>query len=215
MQADPDQLALTGDGFETMMPVQQMLTWRELARIVHADPEIAGEFGTGLRTHVVYEAEGEAWSSGCCIASVGIDRDTGDLAVERIVWIDDAGVVVNPMLAEGQMIGGLAQGLGEATLERIVYDEDGQLLTASLMDYALPRAVHMPELILGKIETPSPFNPLGAKGIGEAGCVGVPAAIVNAVVDALRPFGVDHLDMPLTSEKLWSAMRQAKAEQGS
>jgi carbon-monoxide dehydrogenase large subunit len=105
------------------------------------------------------------------------------------------------------MIGGLMQGLGEATLERIVYDEDGQLVTASFMDYAMPRAVHLPQLKLGKIETPSPFNHLGAKGVGEAGCVGVPAAIVNAAVDALKGFGVTHLDMPLTSEKIWKAMQ--------
>ena len=112
----------------------------------------------------MYESEGEAWSSGCCIATVSIDAETGVLKVERIVWVDDAGVVVNPMLVEGQMIGGLAQGLGEAMLERIVYDEAGQLVTASFMDYAMPRAVHMPELQLSKIETPSPFNYLGAKG---------------------------------------------------
>jgi carbon-monoxide dehydrogenase large subunit len=149
------------------------------------------------------------------IATVSIDRDTGELKVERIVWIDDAGTIVNPLLAQGQMTGGLAQGLGEAMLERIVYDEDGQLVTASFMDYAIPRAAHIPELALGKIETPSPFNPLGAKGIGEAGCVGVPAAIVNAAVDALKPFGITHLDMPLTGEKLWSAMRNETTEEGS
>jgi carbon-monoxide dehydrogenase large subunit len=149
------------------------------------------------------------------IASVTVDRETGVLTVERVVWIDDAGTIVNPMLANGQMIGGLAQGLGEAMMERIVYDEDGQLVTASFMDYAIPRAAHIPELLLGKIETPSPFNVLGAKGIGEAGCVGVPAAIVNAAVDALKPFGVTHLDMPLTGEKLWSAMQHGMMEEGT
>jgi carbon-monoxide dehydrogenase large subunit len=215
LQADPDHLALTESGFETAIPVRRALTWRDLARIAQADAEIAAEFGKGLRTHYVHEAEGEAWSSGCVIAQVSIDRDTGTLGVDRIVWIDDAGTIVNPMMAEGQMIGGLTQGLGEAMLERIVYDEDGQLVTASFMDYAIPRAGHMPELVLGKIETPSPFNPLGAKGIGEAGCVGVPAAIVNAAVDALAPFGVTHLDMPLTGEKLWSAMKHGMTEKGT
>jgi carbon-monoxide dehydrogenase large subunit len=215
LQADPEHLALTESGFETAIPVRRALTWRDLARIAQADAEIAAEFGAGLRTHCVYEAEGEAWSSGCVIAQVAIDRDTGVLGVERIVWIDDAGTIVNPMLVQGQMIGGLAQGLGEALLERIVYDEDGQLVTASFMDYAIPRAAHIPELVLGKIETPSPFNVLGAKGIGEAGCVGVPAAIVNAAVDALKPFGVTHLDMPLTGEKLWSAMRHGMTEEGT
>ncbi|MGE3990029.1 xanthine dehydrogenase family protein molybdopterin-binding subunit [Pseudorhodoplanes sp.] len=215
LQADPDHLTLTESGFETAIPVRRGLTWRDLARIAQADAEIAAEFGKGLCTPVVYEAEGEAWSSGCVIASVAIDRETGVLMLERIVWIDDAGTIVNPMLAQGQMIGGLAQGVGEATLERIVYDDDGQLLTASFMDYAIPRAVHIPELVLGKIETPSPFNALGTKGIGEAGCVGVPAAIVNAAVDALMPFGVTHLDMPLSGEKLWSAMEHKMTEEGT
>jgi len=215
LQADPEQLALTESGFETAIPVRRGLTWRDLARIARADAEIAAEFGKGFRTHCVYEAEGEAWSSGCVIAFVTIDAETGVLTVDRIVWVDDAGTVVNPMLAEGQMIGGLAQGLGEAMLERLVYDEDGQLVTASFMDYAIPRATHMPELVLGKIETQSPFNVLGAKGIGEAGCVGVPAAIVNAAVDALKPFGVTHLDMPLTGEKLWSAMQNGMTEEGT
>lgn len=210
MQAEPEQVALTLDGFEARFPVRRSLAWHQLARIAHADQEIIGEFGEGLRTKVVYEAEGEAWASGCCIATVSIDRDTGELGVERIVWVDDAGVVVNPVLAEGQMIGGLMQGVGEATLERLVYDEDGQLVTASFMDYAMPRAVHLPELRLGSIETPSPFNHLGAKGVGEAGCVGVPAAIVNAAVDALRELGVTHLDMPLTSEKIWKAMQRIR-----
>jgi carbon-monoxide dehydrogenase large subunit len=215
LQAEPDHLVLTENGFETVIPVRRAAGWRDLARIAQADSEIAAEFGIGLRTACIHEAEGEAWSSGCVIAQVTVDRDTGTLAVDRIVWIDDAGTVVNPMLAQGQMTGGLAQGLGEAMLERIVYDEHGQLVTASFMDYAIPRAVDIPELVLGKIETPSPFNPLGAKGIGEAGCVGVPAAIVNAAVDALAPFGVTHLDMPLTGEKLWSAMRHGSANEGT
>jgi carbon-monoxide dehydrogenase large subunit len=215
LQANPDELALTEVGFETAIPVRRALSWRDLGRIAQADADVASEFGVGLRTDVVYEAEGEAWSSGCVIAQVTIDADTGVLAVDRIVWVDDAGTVVNPMLAQGQMIGGLAQGVGEALLERIVYDEDGQLVTASFMDYAIPRAGHIPELVLGKIETPSPFNILGAKGIGEAGCVGVPPAIVNAAVDALKPFGVTHLDMPLTGEKLWSAMQHGMTEEGT
>lgn len=215
LQADPEELALTEAGFETAVPVRRALSWRDLARIAQTDAEVASEFGTGLCTTVVYEAEGEAWSSGCVIAQVTIDGETGVLTVDRIVWVDDAGTVVNPILAQGQMIGGLAQGVGEALLERIVYDEDGQLVTASFVDYAIPRADHIPKLVLGKIETPSPFNVLGAKGIGEAGCVGVPAAIVNAAVDALKPFGVTHLDMPLTSEKLWSAMQRKTTEEGT
>jgi aerobic carbon-monoxide dehydrogenase large subunit len=138
---------------------------------------------------------------------LAIDRDTGQPAIERIVWVDDAGTIVNPMLVEGQIVGGFAQGLGEALMERLLYDVDGQLLTGSFMDYALPRACDIPEVELESLQTGSPFNVLGAKGVGEAGCIGAPAAIVNAVIDALSPFGVRHLDMPLTSEKIWRRMR--------
>lgn len=166
-----------------------------------------GEAGAATLTcSTVYHAEGEAWASGACLAAVAIDRDTGETRIERLVWVDDAGVVVNPLLARGQMLGGLAQGLGEAMLERLVYDDDGQLLTGSLMDYALPRADDMPPVEIDKIVTRSPSNALGAKGIGEAGCIGIPAAIFNAVCDAVAPFGPNDLQMPLTSEKVWRAI---------
>jgi carbon-monoxide dehydrogenase large subunit len=154
-----------------------------------------------------HTAEDEAWASGAVVVRVAIDRDTGAPRIEHVAWADDAGVVVDPALVSDQLIGGLAQGLGEALREAIVTDDSGQLLTGSLMDYAVPRAADMPPLALLSHSTPSIANPLGAKGVGEAGCIGVPAAILNAVVDALAPFGVTHLDMPLTSETIWRAMQ--------
>ncbi|WP_306887579.1 xanthine dehydrogenase family protein molybdopterin-binding subunit [Amorphus orientalis] len=166
-----------------------------------------------LAAETIYHADDEAWASGCCLAMVAIDPDTGVMTTERLVWIDDAGVVVNPLLAHGQLVGGLAQGLGEALLEQLVYDEDGQLLTGSFMDYAMPRADDVPPVEIDKIETRSEANALGAKGVGEAGCIGVPAALFNAAADALAPFGAHDLQMPLTSEKLWRAMRQAPETQ--
>ncbi|MGH7332544.1 MAG: xanthine dehydrogenase family protein molybdopterin-binding subunit, partial [Candidatus Rokuibacteriota bacterium] len=150
--------------------------------------------------------QGEVWSFGSVVAVVSIDRETGRPAVEKLVWVDDAGTVINPLLAEGQLHGSLAQGLGQILMERIVYDADGQLLTGTLMDYAVPRADDVPPVLIEKMHTPSPLNPLGAKGLGEAGCIAMPPAIVNAVVDALAPFGVTHLDMPLTPELIWSAL---------
>lgn len=117
------------------------------------------------------------------------------------------GRVINPLLVEGQLMGGLAQGVAQALLERLVYDDEGQLLTGSLMDYALPRADDVPEVPLGGIETRSPANALGAKGVGESGAIGVPAAIVNAAVEALRGYGLRHVDVPLTPEKLWRALQ--------
>ena len=151
----------------------------------------------------------ESWSYGCVIARMAIDADTGEPTIERIVWADDAGVIISPKLAKGQLIGGLAQGLGQAMMEQIRYDGAGQLLTGSLMDYAVPRACDMPSHIeIVSIESASPHNLLGAKGVGEAGCIGVPAALMNAARDALQlPPQVD-LDFPLHAEQLWRAMRQ-------
>lgn len=156
-----------------------------------------------------YTVGSEGWSYGCVVARMAIDRDTGAPAVERLVWVDDAGHIVSPQLAEGQLLGGLAQGLGQALMERIVYDASGQLLTGSLMDYAVPRAGDMPPVELESMAVPTQANLLGAKGVGEAGCIGVPAALLNAAADALAPLGERALDFPLTSERLWRAMQPA------
>lgn len=150
---------------------------------------------------------GEAWSYGCVIARMAVDRDTGRPTIEQITWADDAGHIVHPELAKGQLVGGLAQGLGQAMLERLVYDGAGQLVTGSLMDYAAPRADDMPSALdIKSFATPSPHNLLGAKGVGEAGCIGVPAALMNAARDALSPLGECALQFPLTSEQFWRAM---------
>lgn len=199
-------LATDGDGLTSLGDPNRMLSWRELAAHCLASDR-QGTDGHALSASEVFRASGEAWSSGCCVAQVSVDLETGVPRVERITMVDDIGVVVNPMLVEGQLHGGMAQGLGEALMEKIVYDTDGQLLTGSLLDYALPRAADIPAVVSDRLSTPSPFNALGAKGVGEAGCVGVPAAIVNAVVDALSPFGITQIDMPITGETIWRAMR--------
>lgn len=156
-----------------------------------------------------YTNDGEAWGYGCYLINVCICRNTGKVAVEAAYCIDDVGTVVNPLLVEGQIMGGFAQGLGEALLEAVIYDENNQLLTGSLTDYAVPRADDIPNLKILKQSLPSPNNTLGAKGVGEAGTIGTPAAILNAAIDALRPIGVTQLDMPLTSHKVWRAIQQA------
>ena len=162
------------------------------------------------QAEVVYEANAEAWSYGACLATVGIDPETGVIRVEKIWWVDDCGTVINPALVKGQIMGGIAQGLGEALMEKIVYDENGQLLSGSLMDYAVPHADDMPEIEIHQMQTPSPANLLGARGVGEAGTIGAPAAVMNAVLDALAPLGIDHADMPATSEVIWQALQDAK-----
>lgn len=171
---------------------------------------IAASAAEELRAGATWTAHGEAWGCGCCLAQVSVDRSTGRIVPERLYYVDDAGTVVNPRLVDGQIAGGIAQGVGEALLERIVYDAHGQMLTGSLMDYALPRAGDVPDVRLDRMSVPSPCNPLGAKGAGEAGTIGAPPAIVNAVLDALAPLGVEHLDMPLTPERVWRAIREAR-----
>lgn len=161
----------------------------------------------GLTIETRFESPESAWASGACLARVAIDRDTGAATVERLWWVEDSGTIVSPALAQGQLVGGIAQGIGEALLERVVIDAAGQLLTGSLMDYALPRARDIPPVEIFHAPTSSPTNPLGAKGVGETGTIGAPAAIANAVMDALRPFGISHLDPPYAPEKLWRAMQ--------
>jgi carbon-monoxide dehydrogenase large subunit len=145
---------------------------------------------------------------GTHIAAVSIDRDTGRLSVEKFVAVDDAGVIVNPLLAHAQIMGGVTQGFGQALFEEMVYDADATLLTGALADYAVARASDLPAFVLGETCSPAPGNVLGTKGLGEAGTVGAPPALANAVVDALSGAGVplEQLDFPLTSEKIWRAI---------
>jgi len=149
----------------------------------------------------------ESWSSGCVIVRLRVDIETGQPRIERVVWVDDAGRIIHPELAHGQLVGGFAQGMGQALMERIVYDADGQLLTGSLMDYAVPRAEDMPDLEIDSRSTASTVNLLGSKGVGEAGCIGVPAAILNAARDALSPWGEVSLDLPLRPERVWQVLQ--------
>lgn len=159
--------------------------------------------GDGLTVATQFQSGGESFPFGTAIAVVAIDLDTGRPTIERFVAVDDCGNVINPLLVEGQLIGGAVQGIGETLWESVIYDDNGQLLTGSLMDYAVPRAEQLPVFEMDRTVTPSPRNPLGAKGVGEAGTVSAPPAVANAVMDALRPFGVEPLDLPLTDEKLW------------
>ena len=151
----------------------------------------------------------EAWASGCVMVRLSVDAATGQPRIERLLWVDDAGLALQPDLVRDQLVGGAAQGIGQALMEQVVYDSEGQLLTGSLMDYAVPRADDMPPIELHSMHTPSPLNPLGAKGVGEAGCIGVPAAIMNAARDALSPLGEVDLQLPLRAEQLWFALQAA------
>jgi aerobic carbon-monoxide dehydrogenase large subunit len=160
----------------------------------------------GLEETTFYDPANFTYPFGTHVAVVEIDRDTGEVKLLRYVAVDDVGNVINPMIVDGQLHGGIAQGVGQALWEGAVYDQAGQLLTATLLDYAVPKAHNLVDFELDRTVTPCPHNPLGVKGVGEAGAIASPAAVTNAVVDALAPFGVRHLDMPLTPEKVWGAM---------
>src|SRR3954464_2521217 len=157
----------------------------------------------GLSDEAFFEPTNNTYPFGCHISIIEIDRQTGEPTLLKLVAVDDAGNLINPLIVEGQIHGGLAQGIGQAMIEEVVYNEDGQLLTGSLMDYAIPRAIDFPRFELAATMTPTPVNPLGAKGVGEAGTLGATPSVVAAAVDALSEFGVKHIDMMLRPEKLW------------
>jgi carbon-monoxide dehydrogenase large subunit len=167
----------------------------------------------GLEGATVFDARAnapaEVMAAGAYVSLVSIDRDTGRVQVEQLIAVDDSGTVVNPLIVEGQIHGSMAHGLGEALYERMVYDADGSVLTGSLLDYAVPTAHNVPRWTTGHLETPSPQQPFGAKGAGEAGNIGTPASIVNGVLDALSPLGVTAVDHPLYDERIWQLIRAA------
>jgi carbon-monoxide dehydrogenase large subunit len=164
----------------------------------------------GLTANSSFEPPALTAPFGTHVAVVEVDVETGLVEILRYIAVDDCGPVINPLLVEGQVHGGLAQGIGQALYEQVAYDDSGQLLTATLMDYAAPRASMLPRYELGRTVTPTPVNPLGVKGIGQAGPVASTPCIVNAVVDALRPLGVRHIDLPLVPERIWRAIQAAR-----
>ena len=178
-------------------------TFAEVAAYAYRPLRLPDGLEPGLSDEAFFEPANNTYPFGCNIAMLEVDRDTGEPRLLRMVAVDDAGHLINPLIVEGQVHGGLAQGIGQALVEEVVYGSDGQPLTGSLMDYALPRASDFPRFELDSTVTPTPMNPLGAKGIGEAGTIGSTPCVVSAAVDALSGFGVRHIDMMLRPEKLW------------
>jgi carbon-monoxide dehydrogenase large subunit len=163
----------------------------------------------GLEDSAFYDPKNFTFPAGCHCVEVEVDPDTGVVEVTDVAIADDVGVVINPMIVDGQAHGGLAQGIGQALLEECVYDAEGQLLSGSYLNYCMPRASDLPMFRVGNHVTACTHNPIGIKGVGEVGAIGVPPAVINAVLDALAPLGVTHIDMPATPEKVWRAIRAA------
>ena len=209
LEAAPEDLEFADGEFAVSGAPERSLSIQEVAQGTYAGDIPAGE-EPGLEETSFYDPENFTFPFGTHVAVVEVDPESGEISFERYVAVDDVGEQINPKIVEGQIHGGIGQGLGQAMLENAVYDDNGQLLSGSLQDYALPKAHHMPEVETDETVTPCPHNPLGVKGVGEAGTIAAPPAIVNAVVDALSPFGVSHVDMPVTPETVWRAAREAE-----
>ncbi|MFQ5967647.1 MAG: xanthine dehydrogenase family protein molybdopterin-binding subunit [Acidimicrobiia bacterium] len=213
LEAAPGDIVLA-DGQATVSGTDVSVTWRDIARTAHAPRRLPDGMSPGLEAETGYRSGGRNFPSGVALAVVEVDADSGSVQLLSYWAVDDVGRVVNPMLADGQRHGGIAQGLGQALWEEARYDSDGNLRTASLMDYLLPSAAQMPSFDLDTIETLSPTNPLGVKGVGELGTIGSTAAVLNAVIDALAPVGVTDLQVPLSPEKVWRAIQASGLEGG-
>jgi len=201
------------DGKFTVAGTDKSAAWGDVSLNAYIAHKFAGqELEPGLKETSFYDPTNFTFPAGCHICEVEVDRDTGKTEIVNWTAIDDFGTVINPMIVEGQVHGGIAQGIGQALLEGVVYDKDGQLVTGSLMDYCMPHAHDLPSLQVGLTETKSPSNPLGIKGCGEAGAIAAPAAVINAITDAI---GTEELAMPATAQTVWAALKRGQPRQAA
>jgi carbon-monoxide dehydrogenase large subunit len=210
VEAAPEDIVFR-DGRFTVTGTDRGVGFAEVARAAYAPRQLPPGLEPGFSETAAFTPPAVTFPNGCQVCEVEIDEETGVVRIVRHTVVDDVGRMVNPMLVKGQIHGGVVQGLGQALFEDLVYDEAAQLVTGSFMDYAMPRADDVPFFEVDSHEVPTQVNPLGAKGVGEAGTVGALPALVNAVNDALAPLGVRHLDMPMTSERVWRAIQAPKA----
>jgi carbon-monoxide dehydrogenase large subunit len=209
MLLDSDDVSFA-NGSVTCNKTGQSKSFAEIAGATYRAMKLPPNTEPGLQSTHFWEPPNFVFGFGAHIVITDIEKDTGEVKIRRYVAVDDCGNILNPLIVDGQVHGGVAQGLGQALWEQAVYDDNGQLITGEYMDYAMPRAHMMPWIESDHTITPSPVNPLGVKGVGEAGTIGCSPAVVNSVVDALSPLGVRHLDMPLTPEKIWKVMAGGK-----
>jgi carbon-monoxide dehydrogenase large subunit len=214
LEAAKSDLVLEDGGVTVRGAPARGVALAEIAKAAYAGKHLPEGQSPGLEATSRFKSQGTTFPFGTHVCVVEVDPDTGSVRLERYVCVDDCGRVINPLLVDGQIHGGIAQGAAQALLEYAAYDENGQMLTAALSEYAVPKAHHLPRVERGRSVTPTPRNPLGAKGIGEAATIGSTPCVVNAVVDALAHLGVRHLDMPLTPERVRSAIQQAEKQRG-
>jgi len=208
LEANPEDIEVADGSLFVKGTPSKNLTWAEVATFSFQRLELPEDMDPGsLDTTILQEVPNFSFPSGAYACVIEIDRQTGDARIRDMYLVDDCGTVINPLLAEGQVHGGVAQGIAQALYEEFSYDENGQPTTATFIDYLMPGAPDLPSYKSGRINTPNPNNSLGAKGIGESGSVGTPPAVMNAVVDAVRHLGVTHIDMPATPQKLWEILQ--------
>jgi carbon-monoxide dehydrogenase large subunit len=210
LEAAPEDVALR-DGKFSVAGTDKGVTWASVAKTAYVPRQLPKGMEPGFSETAAFTPPAVTFPNGTHVCEVEIDPDTGTVAIVRYTVVDDVGRMVNPMLVKGQIHGGIAQGLGQGLYENLAYDATGQLLAGTFMDYAMPRADDMPGFEVGAHEVPTQVNPLGAKGVGEAGTVGALPALMNAVNDALASSGVRHLDMPVTPERVWRAIHEGTA----
>jgi aerobic carbon-monoxide dehydrogenase large subunit len=208
VESDPERMVFADGKISAKESPKKSIAFGQAVSAAYVAKTLPAEMEPGLEATTFFEPTNFTYPFGTHICVVEIDAETGDVKLVRYVAVDDCGNVINPLLVEGQVQGGIVQSVGQALLEEAVYDEQGQLITGELMDYALPRASDMCWIETERTVTPTPVNPMGVKGVGEAGTIGATPALAGAVADALAPFGVRHVDMPFKREKIWQLMRK-------
>jgi carbon-monoxide dehydrogenase large subunit len=209
LEAAPEDIELTDGRWIVRGSPDKGMTLAEVSGRAYIPEDLPEGMEPGLEQTTFFDPANFVFPFGAHAAVVDVDVETGKVEVVRYVAVDDCGPAINPLLIDGQVHGGVVHGIGQALYEQVVYDENGQLVTGTFVDYALPTAAEIPNIETDRTETPSPTNTLGVKGIGEAGTIACSPAITNAVIDALRPLGVTYMDMPLTPMRVWNAIQEA------
>ena len=210
LEASEEDIRFGDGGAHVVGAPGHTVSWEDIAEVAYKPHKGPEGLEAGLEAHALFSPGNATWPYGSHLAVVEVDADTGNVEILRYIGMDDCGNQINPMIVGGQLHGGIVQGLGQAMFEEAIYDDNGNLLTGSLVDYPLPTAADVPSFELHHTVTPTDVNPLGVKGIGEAGTIGSAQTIVNAVVDALAPLGVKHVDMPLRPKNVWQAIQDAR-----